>query len=148
MDEVDRKCALELISNFSKKYAKTKNSVSEPSVNASIMSHYLGGSTRHWGNILHNNELPTRLDIQCLGASIELTSLEDIRSKSIMIRQMQKDSGRPRKTGVPANAAKEPIMRRDGSVYSADTWKWLYAKLDEMLKECIDEQHLNAHRIK
>ena len=148
MDYVDRRYALALINNFSKKYAKTKNSVSESKITASIMSHYLGGSTRHWGNILYNNELPTRLDIQCLRAALELTELEDVRSKSITIRQMQKYSEHPKNTGVPAHAVKEPVRRRDGSVYNGDEWNWLYGKLDEMLRECIKEQHWNAHRVR
>ncbi len=146
---VDKKCALALIRAFRKKYliatfgmneeqaARAQLSGIKP---AELLRYYFGGSARHWGNIIYNNEIPTRLDMQCLRASIGIESLDEIRQKSKMIRSMQKAAIRG---DIKALAgAKKPIERRDGSVYDADRWK----TADELLDSVFGKRKVSRRR--
>jgi len=145
---VDKKCALALIRAFRKKYliatfgmneeqaARAQLSGIKP---AELLRYYFGGSARHWGNIIYNNEIPTRLDMQCLRASIGIESLDEIRQKSKMIRSMQKAAIRG--DTRPIKGAKMPIARRDYSIYDMDTWRSANELLDKVFgkrKACID----------
>jgi len=142
---VDRACALALINNFSKKYYRdlrvmTENGmipfaelgIQKQPIPAFVLRYYFGGSTRHWGNVLHNGAMPTRLDLQCLRASIEIPRLEDIRIKCKMIRSMQKSSKNTEERKPLVRGAKEPITRRDGSIYNGDEWKVIDEKLNKV----------------
>jgi hypothetical protein len=141
--EADRACALALIRAFKKKYLKNTFGFDDEQVEhvqlagiklTEILRYYFGGSTRRWGNIIYNNEIPTRLDLQCLRASIDIGDLEQIRHKSMMIRSMQKAA----RHGVvkPLAGAKQPIVRRDRSVYYADSLQ----TVDEVLDRVFGKQ--------
>ncbi len=143
MDTADRACALALIRAFKKKYLKNIFGFDDEQAErvqlsgakpAEILRYYFGGSTRHWSNIIYNNEIPTRLDLQVLRASIEIQNLDDIRHKSMMIRSMQKAA----RHGVvkPLAGAKQPIVRRDRSVYYADSLQ----TVDEVLDRVFGKQ--------
>jgi hypothetical protein len=139
MDTTDRICALSLIRAFRKKYLMATFGLSEEQAAraqlsgikpAEIMRYYFGGSTRHWGNVLYNNEMPTRLDLQCLRASIEIESLDEIRQNSKRIRSMQKAAIRGDTKALAG--AKKPIERRDGSIYDSDNWRAANELLDSV----------------
>ena len=146
--EADRACALALIRAFKKKYLKNTFGFDDEQVEhvqlagiklTEILRYYFGGSTRRWGNIIYNNEIPTRLDLQCLRASIDIGDLEQIRHKSMMIRSMQKAA--IRSDTRPIKGAKMPIARRDYSIYDMDTWRSANELLDKVFgkrKACID----------
>jgi hypothetical protein len=148
MDTADRACALALIRAFKKKYLKNIFGFDDEQAErvqlsgakpAEILRYYFGGSTRHWSNIIYNNEIPTRLDLQVLRASIEIQNLDDIRHKSMMIRSMQKAAIRG--DTRPIKGAKMPIARRDYSIYDMDTWRSANELLDKVFgkrKACID----------
>jgi len=84
-----------------------------------FLQRHFGNSTRHWSNILYNEEIPTRLDLQCLNVSLETDDLFRIRYKSKMIHNMQKMANHGSKKIIPG--AKKPLRRRDGSIYNADS---------------------------
>jgi hypothetical protein len=144
--EADRTCAIALIRAFRKKYLMATFGLNEEQAAraqlsgikpAEILRYYFGGSTRHWGNLLYNHELPTRLDLQCLRASIDIGDLNEIRQKSIRIRSMQKAAIRG---DIKALAgAKAPIARRDGSVYDSDNWR----AADELLDSVFGKWKVN-----
>jgi len=144
--EADRACALALIRAFKKKYLKNTFGFDDEQVEhvqlagiklTEILRYYFGGSTRRWGNIIYNNEIPTRLDLQCLRASIDIGDLNEIRQKSIRIRSMQKAAIRG---DIKALAgAKAPIARRDGSVYDSDNWR----AADELLDSVFGKWKVN-----
>lgn len=146
---VDKKCALALIRAFRKKYliatfdmneeqaARAQLSGIKP---AELLRYYFGGSTRHWGNIIYNNEIPTRLDMQCLRASIGIESLDEIRQNSKRIRSMQKTANRGETK--PLNGAKQPIKRRDQSIYDADNWR----TANELLDSVFGKRKVSRHR--
>jgi hypothetical protein len=73
--------------------------------------------------------------MQCLRASIGIDDIETIKAKSIMIRQMEKEArhGEIKHT----EGAKEPLRRRDGSIYEADSWKILYEELEKELDKAF-----------
>ena len=106
---LDRAEALRLITQLSKRFFWGYN------LDASTIRYCVGGSTSHWSNILYNNEIPTRTDLQCLRTVIEAESVEEIRSRSKFIRQATNT-----KQAVSKFSAKAPLKRRDGSTYAAD----------------------------
>jgi hypothetical protein len=133
-NEADRICALALIRSFTKKYCKARG-IPEQELKPYILRQYFGGQGRRWGAVLHNKCVPTRLDMQCLRASIGIDDIETIKAKSIMIRQMEKEArhGEIKHT----EGAKEPLRRRDGSIYEADSWKILYEELEKELDKAF-----------
>lgn len=131
MDSVDRVSALELIRAFMVKFEDQLEirigkelkpirevEIPERKIQSHVLQRYFGGSIPHWSNVLYNGEPPTRLDMTCLRASIELKTAEDIREKTNLIRAMQRAADRGGIKGI--EGVKRPIQRRDGSQYCMD----------------------------
>jgi len=118
---LDRAEALRLITQLSKRFFWGYN------LDASTIRYCVGGSTSHWSNILYNNEIPTRTDLQSLRTVIEAESVEEIRSRSKFIRQATNT-----KQAVSKFSAKAPLKRRDGSTYAADEWRAADIALDKV----------------
>ena len=135
MDTIDRACALSPIHAFIRNenlhYTDGRRIYGVKPTR--LLRYCFGGTARHWGNVLYNNEMPTRLDLQCLRASIGLEDVGEITQKSIRIRAMQKAANHGNVELV--KGAKPPINRRDKSVYRADSLR----VIDELLEEIIEK---------
>jgi len=127
-NKADRACALALIRRFFRLHYDELNlradgsfrtlrelGIPETETPPRVLQRYLGGAASHWGSIIHNGEPPTRLDMQCLRASIELKTAEDIREKTKLIRAMQRAADSGGITGIEGE--KQPIRRRDSGAY-------------------------------
>lgn len=124
---------LRLIGRFEKNHSGLFGSTPE------LLQHYFGGSRRHWGNILHSNAQPTKIDLACLRLSIEFDGRR-LQKASHTIRfnaaypeksqlrirnwSTEMDLFNPRLTSAPLTSSdKAPLERRDGSLYDRDSWK-------------------------
>lgn len=116
--------ARRLICRFVKKHPGLFETVPE------LLQHYFGGSRRHWGNILSNGAEPSKVDMACLRYSIE----EDgghLQRISGELRRCATGKARNDWNFVdffsphpsPKPRFKEPLRRRDGGVYEADSWQ-------------------------
>jgi len=78
MADADRDEALRLIAHFERKFFSGKELKPE------ALAHFFGGSRRHWGNILYNKGMPTRLDLQCLRAANEIVAVRRVEGDDVL----------------------------------------------------------------
>jgi hypothetical protein len=143
--QADRTCALGLIHRFFRLHYDDLKimtdeglrplrelGIPETEISPRVLQRYFGGATNDWANFLYNGRRPTKVDMACLRASIELNDVYKIRQKSKMIRLMQRTAERGGAIGILG--AKKPLQRRDGSIYRMDSFKMYYEALGKQLK--------------
>ncbi len=126
---------LRLIGRFEKNHSGLFGSTPE------LLQHYFGGSRRHWGNILHSNAQPTKIDLACLRLSIEFDGRRlQKASQSIRFYAANPEENylriknywpidvdvfgtMPTTSRITKRQEKAPFIRRDGSLYDRDSWK-------------------------